>query len=266
MGKFAPVCPVTIAAELRAWNNLGEYHLLLAHDVAANTSQYSTVYAHDRWVQGTIIMDNSIIELGDAVDLKMIKLAADTVQANVVVLPDVLLDGQGTVDRITEALPIWRDAFDIGKMSSLDKLRFMFVPQGNTREEWIRCAQQLARVASNFDSGWWGIPRNYNQVLGLSRREACEIAYMLQPSWPIHLLGFSNDLADDFLCARLPFVRGIDSAVPLRLGDDSNPRPIELEMEIEPRGDWWDYATFNNQMITNMRQVSDWVKTPSYLR
>ena len=145
MGKFAPVCPAHIAAQLKNWHMLGEYHLLLAHDVAANSEAYASAYMVNRWEQGTIIMDNSIIELGDSVDLQMIKTAADTVQANVVVLPDVLLDCQGTVDRIAEALPLWQEAFEIGKMSSLDRLRFMYVPQGQTREEWIKCAQQLAK-------------------------------------------------------------------------------------------------------------------------
>jgi hypothetical protein len=61
----------------------------------------------------------------------------------------------------------------------------------------------------------------------------------------LHLLGFSDNILDDVACARLPFIKGIDSAVPIRAAlkgmrmseamDDG-----EWSMNVGPRGDFWE--------------------------
>lgn len=250
MPKFAPVCPAQIAAHLAAYNSLGDYHLLLAHDVLNHTDQYEEVFNAsypftNRHQRGTIIMDNSIIELGDAVDLAVIKHAVDIVKANVVVLPDVLLDAQATVESIKSALPEWSDVF---KGCGL-----MVVPQGKTVEEFAWCAQRLANIVPS-NRGWWGIPRNFIGQTGFSRQVAIKICTQLRPHWPIHLLGFSDNLVDDVISvtSRLGNIMGIDSAVPIRLGDAANPRLVEFNQVVEPRGNWWDVAQFSETMCNNV--------------
>src|SRR5690242_2299971 len=108
MAKFAPVCPIKVLSQLTPENS-GDYHLLLAHDVADKAQEYKNWFGRHRNM--TVIMDNSVIELGNAVDLKTIKKACDAVDITTIVLPDVLLDGRATVESCTKALETWPAEF-----------------------------------------------------------------------------------------------------------------------------------------------------------
>src|ERR1700757_2132421 len=95
MAMFAPVCPVHILYSLQP-ATAGNYHLLLAHDVAAKAKEYKAWF--DAQFNMTVIMDNSVIELGNAVDLGIIRQACNAVKTTTIVLPDVLLDGKATIE------------------------------------------------------------------------------------------------------------------------------------------------------------------------
>lgn len=253
MAKFAPVCPIHILRQLEPANS-GDYHLLLAHDVAVNQQEYKSWFGSHRNM--TVIMDNSVIELGNAVDLKVIKKACDAVDVTTIVLPDVLLDGKATVESCTNALETWPSEFKmyLGAFSgeNTSKRRgFMYVPQGKTLAEWAWSAQQLA---SHPDINFWGIPRNMVGEFG-TRRDAIELAYALNPHRRIHLLGFSDNIPDDVVCARDRRVEGIDSAVPLRVKD-------QLTFQSNPgkRGDWWDTAVYTRMMDDNIAIYKQWIR------
>lgn len=253
MAKFAPVCPINILRQLEPANS-GDYHLLLAHDVAEKASDYKTWFGQHRNM--TVIMDNSVIELGNAVDLKTIKKACDAVDVTTIVLPDVLLDGKATVESCTKALETWPVEFKpyLGAYSgeNTSKRRgFMYVPQGKTLAEWAWSAQQLA---SHPDINFWGIPRNMVAHFG-TRRDAIELAYALNPHRRIHMLGFSDNIPDDVCCARDRRVEGIDSAVPLRVTD-------QLTFLSDPgkRGDWWETAQHTRQMDDNIAIYKQWIR------
>jgi hypothetical protein len=134
--------------------------------------------------------------------------------------------------------------------------RFMVVPQGKTIEEFMGCAETLHETMDgNEQLMMWGIPRNLVKLHG-SRLEACRRLRELddyageEGEIPFHLLGFSDNIQDDIECSKLPFIGGIDSAVPLRV---PNFELIVNGQEIaEPRGDWWDRARFNPNMLDNL--------------
>jgi len=249
MAKFAPVAPHHILRALRP-SNSGNYHLLLAHDVAANAQEFSSLWDGFHGMQ--VIMDNSVIELGGAVDLDIITKACAAVNVTSVVLPDVLLDGRATVESCLAALKDWSSIFEgyFSRRGPWSK-GFMYVPQGKTIQEFAWAAQQLADSPGiNF----WGIPRNLVGQVG-SRREAIDICHALNRHRSIHLLGFSDSICDDVICARDTRVAGIDSAVPLRVKDD-----FTFWSDPGPRGDWWDTVTYNSQMDKNIETFKNWIR------
>lgn len=256
MAVFAPVCPSRILKALEPHNS-GNYHLLLAHDVAQDPG-YKEFF--DKLHLATVIMDNSVIELGNAVDLNVIKQACHNVEPTTIVLPDVLLDAKATIESCKAALVEWRVAFHdlIVKPIAYTSLNrgFMIVPQGKTIEEWAHCAEQFA---NDPDINFWGIPRNLVGQIG-TRKEAIEIAHALNPSRPIHLLGFSDDIIDDVLCARSRFVNGIDSAVPLRIASEG--QNMTLTLKTGPRGNWWDVCEFVPKMDYNVELYRNWIRRP----
>ena len=252
MAKFAPVAPAKVVSYLSP-GACGDYHLLLAHDVASkeNIQDYRTFFGRHRNM--TIIMDNSVIETGNAVDLKIVRQACMAVDTTSVVLPDVLLDGKATVESCQKALEEWPATFSDLFGHRTDR-GFMIVPQGKTLQEFAWCASQFA---DNPLINFWGIPRNLVGYHG-SREKAIDIAHALNPTRRIHLLGFSDDICDDVICAKDRRVEGIDSAVPLRAGSLG----IELQFNTDmlPRGDWWNTAVHVPMMDTNIEKYKSWIR------
>lgn len=235
MAYFAPVAPIHVVNKL-AYYSSGDYHLLLAHDVANKPQEYGEYF---NAFNCTIIMDNSVIELGGAVDLGTVKKAVDAVRCATVVLPDVLLDTKATVEACKAALIEWPKVLG-------PSVKYMYVPQGTTLEAFAYAAEELADAPG---INYWGVPRNLVGAIG-TRREAIEIVHALNSERKIHMLGFSENLIDDFLCASNPKVYGIDSAVPLRAA--SLGLKMSYGLKLPPRGDWWDTAVHNKLMEENI--------------
>ncbi len=252
MGKFAPVAPIQVVSKLSP-SACGDYHLLLAHDVAEHDVEYRKFFGSIH--QPTIIMDNSVIELGNAVDLKVIKKACHAVDSTTIVLPDVLLDGASTVESCKAAIPLWMDSFsDLG--FGVGKPRgFMIVPQGKTLAEFAWCAQQFAHDPGvNF----WGVPRNLVKQIG-TRKDAIDIVYQLNAHRRIHLLGFSDDVCDDVICASDRRVEGIDSAVPIRCGTLGI--EFNFNSDVPPRDpNWFDTAEHVPLMDDNINNYKSWIR------
>lgn len=252
LAYFAPVAPAHILEYLFGRMISSNCQLLLAHDVAANPEAYINAYNNKRRLFPSIILDNSVVELGGAVDLKMVIEAVrvlDSFECNpqvTVVLPDVYLKGPETVEAIAGSQD-WRHR--IGSLSCVGG--FLAIPQGRTWEEWIQCAEAICK----YNFSWWGVPRNIvDGGLRPSRREAVEIVNALDPTKGIHLFGFSDNIEDDLLCARMPQVNGIDSAVPVRY-----PHKISLTSKVGKRGDWWETAEPNSQMVENVEWVQNFI-------
>lgn len=251
--RFAPVMPIGVAHQLsssRPMNVIGNYHLLLAHDVAdpKNAQTYADIYelnayqkADGEQQRGITIMDNSVIELGRPIDALTMSKACNIVNANVAVLPDELLDRPGTIEAIRRSTNEWD--------MHLDGIEFMAVPQGNTWEEWLLCMNQIVELPEFERISWIGVPKNVRRKLGVSRRVACEAVNILTKSnINIHLLGFSHDLYDDVVSAVDSYnVQGIDSAVPVRMGLRDG-LPTMMGLDYPGRGDWWENPGDNIKM------------------
>jgi hypothetical protein len=250
MARFAPVCNLAIYQGLRKNRMLGDYHLLLAHDVLDKKDGYKEVFAEEGYSYSpmrVVIMDNSVIELGNHVNLDTVLPAVQATNANVVVLPDVLEDWQATVDAFHRYYVEWST---ICHKELKHDYSFMVVPQGKTIEEFTRCAEHLAHHTD--DIGWWGIPRNLVKLHG-SREKAIKVCHLLNPHRKIHMLGFSDNNIDDLLCAQLPIVSGIDSAVPVRASWFN--LPWTLTLEYPPRGNWFEVAEYSEMVLQDINRA-----------
>lgn len=264
--KFAPVAPIHILEDMQRIdrkNLLGYYHLFLAHHTVEEASRFHNLVhrqmqdAYARTMQ--IIMDNSIVELGGAVDDQMIKQAVEAVRVTntsllevIPCLPDVMGDGAATVEMSSDAYDRWMDMEMPGS-------GFMVVTQG---KDW----EEFTDVVNHFFLGdnrqryrnirWVGIPRKLGDTIG-TRALAIQYIQMVAPHVRIHLLGFSRTIADDLFCARMPGVSGIDSAVPVRYSKVLT--PMTSDEAIGPRGDWWEKGVFQTGNASNIDNVRKWL-------
>lgn len=266
MSRFAPVCPPQMAGQLKQLGLLGDYHLLLAHDIAEQPEEYSKVFKD---LQGaTLILDNSVIEIGYAAADEVVATAYAALQGGgseiITVLPDCLGDWRTTAELSAEAAVVWEEKGI--------KPPYMAVPQGNTRHEFQQCAHLLARLPNVT---YWGIPRYLTKVCE-TRQWAIDVCRSEKPGINIHLLGFSDDLLDDVACARRTEVTGIDSAVPLRMGMISVQMSLDnmYNTVLPPRQpNWWQAASVwelhdrnlasdeqvESTVVTNLKTVRQWI-------
>lgn len=249
--KFAPVAPINILEALHESNDLGTYHLVLSHDVLANAGGFQKLFGHSNYAYATIIVDNSVIELGTPLDADSIRRAGEVFKDAakqsevVIVLPDVLLDCDATIRVTSEALNVWAQYSD--------KFKFMFVPQGKTELEFAKCAEAFYGVRN---ISWIGIARNIVPIAG-SRQNLTRVFQSIFPHTKQHLLGFSDNIWDDIVTAKYYDVEGIDSAVPLRL---STHKMLMTDKVYPSRSkDWWDNAEYNETVLYNVHKFRSWI-------
>ena len=253
--QFAPVAPLPIYRRLREAGELGDYHLLIATEVVKDFEAWNNFwvpYGSARTDGRFIIMDNGLIEAGAAADIDLIAQACDAVQPSCVVLPDVLGDFEGTFREASRHFQTFR------------KLGYplMGVIQGENVEE-------VAEITKFYvDNGveYLSIPRVMVDIFG-TRRWLVERARWYGK--PIHLLGWSEDVEDDFQCAAMPGVMGIDSAVPiwwglLPIADHMPARPPKVSPFGKRPADYWTKDADNMRVdmdivLHNIRWTQSWI-------
>lgn len=257
---FAPVVPLSIAACLKENNLLGNYHLLLAHDVLANPDAYKEIYRP--YTDGRpmdIIMDNSLIELGYPMEVLHVLEAAKVVGAKKVVLPDELGELDKTLRAVWDSVDVWHKL----PMEVTKGIKPVAVVQGKNLSECLTCIREYAKSGIEDIS----IPRVLQKYLG-SRSEITMIAHLHYGFQNIHLLGFSDNILDDVACTRQPGVKGIDSAVPIRAAY----KTLAISMDdphfdrlVGPRGTYWDVtpkdlsAVQISMIMHNIRTFQGWI-------
>lgn len=264
MAQFGPVAPIQILKSMLAEDIrvFGNYHLFLAHHTVEKPKDFEGLlreynyHMSMRQAPGTFIMDNSIVELGGAVDDKMVAEATNiclTALGNrhrvIPVLPDVMGDGQATVEASSAAYHHW-------KHSMPHNGGFMVVLQASTFEEFCRHVDHFFLSGNYPHITWAGIPRILVKSLG-TRKNCVKYLQAVAPHIDIHLLGFSDNVVDDVFSARLRGVRGIDSAVPVRY----DYAPFTPTTEVPPRAaDWFETGMLTGFGVRNTEAVRSWVR------
>lgn len=251
MAKFAPVCPTRIYEGLKRDSLVafGDYFLLLAHDVLADTKAYEDLFWY-RPKESIVHLDNSVIELGSSVSMHILWNAAEIVQADTIALSDVLCDGIAT---ITSTLNAYEQFIKFPTQSR--KRQPMIIPQGKDMDDWINCLETCVSVMGTENIPWVGIPRNIVGRIAASRAYLIGFTKGILPNAKIHLMGFSDNIVDDMYCAKIPRVVGIDSAVPMRCTD-----VFTITSDPGPRGGWWDTCQYTTRMGVNVLHARDMCK------
>lgn len=144
--KFSFEVPI---AYIKKFDKVNDYHFILAH-MLLKDKDYAKFYKQSKKFK---ILDNGCAELGKSIPTEeLIKLATDY-KANVLVLPDIWMNGKKTTE---ESLKAIRSVQGICK-----NLQFMFVIQGNSIKDFEECYSKFEGEA--YMSDWkeriiYGLP------------------------------------------------------------------------------------------------------------
>src|SRR5690606_11949998 len=103
-----------------------------------------------------------------------------------------------------------------------------------------------------LNPNWVSIPRVTEALWGYHRRELIPYIQAIYPNAALHLLGFSDYLAEDLCAAGHPAVKSIDSAVPFRMVTNN-----VLSEVVPPRGNWWETAKFDTSMLNRVDIINN---------
>jgi hypothetical protein len=254
--QLAVIAPISLQVNLDLkYGLMGDYHLLLAHQVLANRQVYFDYYMALRRSgrDPVVIMDNSLVELGRALPADRLVEACVAVGARYLVLPDVMGDAFATVDKSMLAYRRLKDT------ELPEGLEFMIVLQGNTLSNAGWCMNQLTSGMGR-DLAAICVPRVMTHQFG-SRLTAVKMVSK-ETGLPIHLLGFSGKLSDDIISAFQPGVMGIDSAYPVWSGRLGIAMQTQGDYDPETRrpADFWEYQHIAPTMIYNIMKFREWFK------
>jgi len=175
----------------------------LAHLVLAD-EKYANFYKAEGESGKFIIMDNSAFELeeqGRGVPLEDILSAAKKVGADEIVVPDILFDGDATVESAKDFMTYVKKFHP----EMIGNVKFMAVPQASNKVEWWRCYNKLVNMKDITTIGLskLSIPHaflgQHDQPLNVFKSRAAVVAQMNQEmieprkyGKETHLLGSDN--------------------------------------------------------------------------
>lgn len=272
LSRFAPVAPLKVHKAMAEAGVLGTYHLLLAHQVLKDPGAHEKFYRYQYPVlprtrgnpgrngKPYIIMDNSLIELGLPLPVDDVLKAGATVGAKAIVLPDMLGDKNETLWATRKALDSLTYIRKYSPNESYPRhVKTLGVAQGQTLEQIVECAKVMVKT---LKVDIISVPRHVTAKLG-SRTEVTRVVAKM--GVPIHLLGFSDNLWDDFwTLTTIPRVMGIDSAVPIWYGLQGFNFPTDPPMRADygrRPDDYESQSSINQHVIANMRRVERWANT-----
>jgi hypothetical protein len=183
--KFSFEVPISY---MKKFDKVNDYHFILAH-MLLKDKDYARFYKQSKKFK---ILDNGCAELGKSIDTnKLVKLAVDY-KVDVLVLPDIWMNGSKTYKESLSAIQlIYRKFPKIYK-----KLNFMFVIQGNSIQDFYRCYTDFE--SKSFLSMW-----SDKIIYGIPYMTCAKICATLSP----------NDRDDDVTNARIRIVQRHPSLV-----------------------------------------------------
>ena len=250
--RYSPVGPIKILEQIQEADALGNYLLLVAHDVLADDIGYSLLLDdmhNPNDADEFIIMDNGVIELGEAMPFDDVMGAAEIVLPDCIVMPDILGEFTAT-----------RKLMESQSKAIVDcPFPLMKVPQGSDLSQIVACIDWLHEEIHPMWplKNYWGIPR---WIANKFETRAPVIDYINRlgaaPAPQIHLLGMSDYWGDDLLCAILTNVMGIDSANPIVRGLGGIHMETAKPAHV-PRGDYWRTLYINGCVLENIAYVRE---------
>jgi len=265
---FAPVASLPIYRRLLESGELGTYQLLIASEVLKDSAAWQEFWSFPSLPPEVgkdqfIIMDNGLIETGFPLPATDLELAAAVVDADCIVMPDVL--GQ-----MKMTLKLVRANIDALHRTGYPLLGVL---QGDSWGDIAKLLDEYAKMNVKYIS----VPRVMTEIHGsrvglvhavADRWQALQ-GSVTRPHPFIHLLGFSNNLFDDMLAAQHPEVMGIDSAVPIWYALKENeyfPHVALRQFDVGKRPEnYWEMLPDDHRanfdiVLANVRKVRGWLR------
>lgn len=196
------------------------FHLVLSH--LLRDEKYATFYRERRDRGDYLILDNGAHELGASRDHVELLKNAEMLGAQEIVLPDVLFDRRGTIERTKRMFKYLHTNEGWDKYEEAGRPNLMLVPQGTDRADWAVCFESLLALVDKYWMDEMG-----TLVLGISKdyddmRGGLEflIGHYVEPKMDsldfyVHCLGWPRNLWSLATIAReFPYIRSTDSARP----------------------------------------------------
>ncbi len=200
--KYALITP-SIGEELFYENKLS-YHMALAQYLISDAGYLKMYKMLRKCVNGAfIIVDNGAAE-GDRQSFDMVVKVADEIEADEIVMPDMLRNGPDTVRMSTDPA---------AQRIVPPKKRFV-VPQGRNLNEWTDCLTMLER---EMDFRTIGVPKHLISSPCGSRNPYLDHLEMFgyPDRYDIHLLGLNSLTELHDIVQSYPWIRGVDSGMPV---------------------------------------------------
>lgn len=204
----------------------GDFHLLLS-DLLDN-HEYFNHYMDQRTRGAYLVLDNSAHENGTGNDPEKLMFQACRINAQEVVVPDVLDNADETIECALRAHETWYEK----RLSTTEIVRdkaLMYVPQGKDHYDWLRCLRELVRihlfmarryelkqsfvigVSKDYEVWDGGLMRLLDDDLIPLRQDLLRNGIRMQ----CHMLGWGRKLWDLAEIARKhTWIRSTDSAKP----------------------------------------------------
>ena len=183
------------------------YHMALTH-LVLKYPKYAEFYKQKRLEGEYVILDNSLIELDGSMTIEDVLKAADIINPDEIVLPDVFLDRKGTMAEVQRAIGYLKNIDPVHKPYNLQA-----VCHGKNVREWQRCFHYLDELP---EIDCIGIPKVTHTIFPNGRIDAVKYAMENRVNdTEIHLLGMWEN-ADEFRYytnKEKNFVRGVDSSI-----------------------------------------------------
>jgi hypothetical protein len=207
MIRVAHIMPTSYLSQLNVTASGKDVGMSLAHLILTD-AQYKQHYSRLYKKYTVVILDNSAFELGAAMnDVDLIE-AAESIQPDEIVLPDILFNADQTLSRIKQFLA--------KHIQDIQGLSLMAVPHGNTLDEYL---DSYVAIAAMPEVTTIGIGTIYNEYFKQEEKLGREVIFdalitnnLLAPK-PHHLLGLGDD--GNLELARLSkfnFIRSCDSS------------------------------------------------------
>lgn len=178
----------------------GDYAMMLTHLAKYYPKRENFLPASRQCYR---ILDNSLIELGGAVDMEQLIAAAEMCDADEIILPDVFKDAAATLRSVVQAIE-WLDDHQLKH-----KYRLMAVCQGDTPAEFERCFRTLESFPTIHCIG---IPK-VAETIHPNGRPGFEYLWQGSPK-TIHLLGCWSNLTELLEYENPARIRSVDTCIP----------------------------------------------------
>jgi hypothetical protein len=182
------IAVITSVAHLAELSARGSIDMALTHLVLTNPD-YAAHYRRRAAAGVRVLLDNSAFELeattGAGMPAAAVLDAAARINAAVLICTDVLNDGPATVAATRRFLT----------HATGHPYRFMAVPQGTTRAQWLDCYFRLTDLGIDLIGlSKLSVPRCFAAPVAEARLDCADTLHRRNESVPLHLLGGDRSL------------------------------------------------------------------------